>query len=142
MTSEDNAKMAMGDTVTGASVEDDGTSSASAVDGNTVTSTSSEKKGRDAPCEDGNDGNLSAKRPRIAASDKSEDDSRTDNSSNENDEDGSPLDLANIFGHKAGDRFEVHWEISNDDDDHPTTSHWWGATLLEFDGRTEDSVAM
>lgn len=50
------------------------------------------------------------------------------------------LDLAVTLGFKDGDRLEVEWEIENDNGE--TTVHWWGATLLEHDGRTEDSVAI
>lgn len=51
-----------------------------------------------------------------------------------------PLDLAVTLGYKDGDRIEVEWEIENDNED--KTVHWWGATLLKHDGRTEDSVAI
>eukprot|EP00980_Cylindrotheca_fusiformis_P006474 scaffold1377_cov126-Cylindrotheca_fusiformis.AAC.19 len=51
-----------------------------------------------------------------------------------------PLDLAVTLGYKEGDRLEVQWEIENDKGE--VEVHWWGATLLEFDGRTEDSVAI
>jgi hypothetical protein len=70
-----------------------------------------------------------------------------------------PLDLANTLGYKDGDRVEVQWEIHMDENDDQkndgnveaiqedtssttTTSVWWKATLLEFDGRTIDSVAI
>ena len=47
------------------------------------------------------------------------------------------LDTANVLGLKAGDRIEVRWEISDDE------NGWWGATLLEHDGRTtDDGVAI
>ena len=49
------------------------------------------------------------------------------------------LDLAITLGYKPGDRIEVQWEIENDGE---TTVKWWGATLLPFDGRTTDSVAI
>lgn len=52
------------------------------------------------------------------------------------------LDTANVLGFKAGDRIEVRWEIS-DDESGETNIRWWGATLLEHDGRTtEDGVAI
>ena len=51
-----------------------------------------------------------------------------------------PLDLAVTFGLKDGDRLEVEWEIEHDDGEMEV--HWWGATLLKHDGRTEDSVAI
>ncbi|KAL3939207.1 MAG: hypothetical protein SGBAC_006020 [Bacillariaceae sp.] len=50
------------------------------------------------------------------------------------------LDLAVTFDLKAGDRLEVQWEIENDEGENEV--HWWGATLLEHDGRKEDSVAI
>jgi hypothetical protein len=57
---------------------------------------------------------------------------KTDNSSQ--------LDLAVTLGYKEGDRLEVQWEIENDNGE--IEVHWWGATLLKHDGRTEDSVAI
>ena len=42
------------------------------------------------------------------------------------------------MGLRAGDRIEVHWEIENDGGE--AHAHWWGATLLEHDGRPTDSV--
>jgi hypothetical protein len=55
-------------------------------------------------------------------------------------DDSSQLDLAITLGYKEGDRLEVQWEIENDDG--AIEVHWWGATLLKYDGRTEDSVAI
>jgi hypothetical protein len=65
---------------------------------------------------------------------------------------GELLDLATTMGFKAGLRFEVQWEItqgeSGDDaagadaEEEKVETRWWGATLLEHDGRTEDSVAV
>ncbi|CAJ1959083.1 unnamed protein product [Cylindrotheca closterium] len=55
-------------------------------------------------------------------------------------DDKKPLDLAVTFGFKEGDRLEVQWEIENDDGENEV--HWWGASLLKHDGRTEDSVAI
>ena len=72
------------------------------------------------------------------------------------------LDLARSMELNAGDRLEVQWEVDiNDDQDQdkvdeddvrPTSDegtttmephvHWWGATLLEHDGRTDDQVAI
>lgn len=54
------------------------------------------------------------------------------------------LDLANILGYKSGDRFEVCWELVPEgaDETAEPEQRWWGATLLEHDGRTEDSVAV
>mmetsp|Transcript_71117 Transcript_71117/g.206250 ORF Transcript_71117/g.206250 Transcript_71117/m.206250 type:complete len:248 (+) Transcript_71117:76-819(+) len=49
------------------------------------------------------------------------------------------LDLAITLGYNPGDRIEVQWEIENDGE---TVVKWWGATLLPFDGRTTDSVAI
>jgi hypothetical protein len=77
-------------------------------------------------------------------------------------EEGEVLDLAVTLGLKVGDRFEVEWEITQDDSEESddaaaaaagagadgdakeetVTTRWWGATLLEHDGRTEDSVAV
>lgn len=51
-----------------------------------------------------------------------------------------PLDLAVTLGYKEGDRLEVQWEIENDKGG--VEVHWWGATLLKFEGLTEDSVAI
>jgi hypothetical protein len=51
----------------------------------------------------------------------------------------SPLDLAEIFGYKQGDRLEVLWEVTMDGD---VSNKWWGATLDPSDGRTEDGVAV
>jgi hypothetical protein len=51
------------------------------------------------------------------------------------------LDLAETMGYKAGDRFQVKWEVSSEDDGN-AIAHWWSATLLEHDGRTTDSVAI
>lgn len=57
-------------------------------------------------------------------------------------DDEAPLDTASVLGLKAGDRVEVRWEIS-DDETGETDVRWWGATLLEHDGRTtEDGVAI
>jgi hypothetical protein len=55
------------------------------------------------------------------------------------------LDLANVLRLRSGDRLEVQWEICTNDeqeDQENPVVHWWGATLLEHDGRTEDSVAI
>lgn len=49
------------------------------------------------------------------------------------------MDLAITLGYNPGDRIEVQWEIENDGE---TVVKWWGATLLPFDGRTTDSVAI
>ncbi|VEU45343.1 unnamed protein product [Pseudo-nitzschia multistriata] len=65
-------------------------------------------------------------------------------------------DLARTLGLEAGDEIEVQWEIHRDegqDQDHgedqgrdgggPEVSvHWWRATLMEYDGKTTDSVAV
>ena len=64
---------------------------------------------------------------------------------------GETLDLGATLGFKAGDRFEVEWEVtlpSTDDGGNIGTTatesktRWWGGTLLEHDGRTVDSVAI
>jgi hypothetical protein len=51
------------------------------------------------------------------------------------------LDLATTLGFKPGDRLEVQWEVC-DGDGETSETRWWGATLMEHDGRTEDSVAI
>ena len=57
-------------------------------------------------------------------------------------QDETPLDTAKALGYKPGDRIEVRWELS-DDASEKTEVRWWGATLLEHDGRTtEDGVAI
>jgi hypothetical protein len=70
---------------------------------------------------------------------------------------GELLDLATTLGLKPGERFEVQWEITQGDEsggdaaaadadveneEETVETRWWGATLLEHDGRTEDSVAV
>jgi hypothetical protein len=50
------------------------------------------------------------------------------------------LDVAVALGLKGGDRLQVQWEITNEDGE--TITLWWGATLLEHDGRTQESVAI
>ena len=57
-----------------------------------------------------------------------------------NNEEPEVLDLAKTLGYKAGDRFEMKWEIEGENGE--STTRWWAATLLEHDGRTEDSVAI
>lgn len=53
------------------------------------------------------------------------------------------LDLAKVLGYQPGQRLQVQWEISDVVDGVEATKiHWWGATLLDFDGRTEDNVAI
>lgn len=49
------------------------------------------------------------------------------------------LDLAQTLAIEPGDRLEVQWTIEIDD---ATEDYWWGATLLEHDGRTHDGVAI
>lgn len=53
------------------------------------------------------------------------------------------LDLAVTLGYKAGDRFQVQWEIDQPEapQEEPIVK-WWGATLQEFDGRSTDNVAI
>jgi hypothetical protein len=71
----------------------------------------------------------------------------TDESSSEEDSDSAKrprtedeaLDLAVTLGYKTGDRIEIQWELEKQGE---TDVHWWGATLLEHDGRTTDSVAI
>ena len=49
------------------------------------------------------------------------------------------LDLALTMGIKAGDRLEVEWEIGDaEGKEEDVTTRWWGATLLEHDGKTEE----
>jgi hypothetical protein len=63
--------------------------------------------------------------------------------SNDTSTEGEVLDLAKTLGYKAGDRFEVQWDIGSDeseDNDAAPDTRWWGASLLEHDGRTIDSV--
>jgi hypothetical protein len=50
-----------------------------------------------------------------------------------------PLDLAETFGYKQGDRLEVLWEVDMAGE---VSKKWWGATLDPSDGRTEDGVAV
>lgn len=45
------------------------------------------------------------------------------------------VNKADELGYKAGDRFEVEWEVGE------TTRHW-GATLLEYEGRTKEGYAI
>lgn len=54
-------------------------------------------------------------------------------------DDGEVLDLAQTMGLTTGDRLEVRWEIEMNDD---TITRWWGASLLEHDGKTEEGVAV
>lgn len=54
---------------------------------------------------------------------------------------GELLDLAVTLGYQPGDRLSVQWEIEQPDTADPIVK-WWGATLQEFDGRSEDSVAI
>jgi len=49
-------------------------------------------------------------------------------------------DLAVSLGYKDGDRFEVEWDVEDNEDDVDT--HWWGATLLPYDGRVKEQVAV
>jgi hypothetical protein len=46
-------------------------------------------------------------------------------------------DMAQVLGLKAGDRLEVKWDISDGQSEQVQT-RWWGATLLDHDGRTSD----
>jgi hypothetical protein len=40
-------------------------------------------------------------------------------------------DVATLLGYEPGHRFEVEWDVGEAE-----KTHWWGATLLAFDGRT------
>jgi hypothetical protein len=51
------------------------------------------------------------------------------------------LDLAHHLKLQPGDRLEVEWTVGDEEDEKMTT-RWWGATLLEHDGRTEDRVCI
>jgi hypothetical protein len=54
-------------------------------------------------------------------------------------------DLASILGIKAGDRLEVKWDIGEEtkpNENEQVTTRWWGATLLETDGKVEDGCAI
>ena len=57
-------------------------------------------------------------------------------------------DLARILGINPGDRLEVKWDIGGDEtksaneSEQVTTTRWWGATLLEHDGKFEDGCAI
>lgn len=75
-----------------------------------------------------------------------------------------PIDFAHTLSLRPGDRIEVQWfihmkddgdasDIDNDnntdndnktknENDDNTESRWWGATLLEHDGRTDEGVAI
>jgi hypothetical protein len=56
-------------------------------------------------------------------------------------DEGEILDLAVTLGYQPGDRLQVQWEIEHPDAVEPIVK-WWGATLQEFDGRSEDNVAI
>ena len=58
------------------------------------------------------------------------------------DEDNDVVDTAATFCHKDGDRIEVEWDIEGTGEQDEVQTHWWGATLLPFDGRTKDQVAI
>jgi hypothetical protein len=49
------------------------------------------------------------------------------------------VDIAQTLSLQVGDRVEVQWDIICDN---VSTIRWWGATLLEFDGRTKEGVAI
>lgn len=58
------------------------------------------------------------------------------------DETGSVVDVAESLGIKPGDRLSAKWNITFETDGRVTT-RWWGATLMEHDGRTtDDNVAI
>jgi hypothetical protein len=72
--------------------------------------------------------------------DDSSDDEGVDSSKRAKTEtEGAPLDLAVTLGYKKGDRIQVQWEIEKKGQ---IGVHWWGASLLEHDGRTTDQVAI
>jgi hypothetical protein len=49
------------------------------------------------------------------------------------------VDIARTLDLQVGDRIEVQWDVLLDN---VSTIRWWGATLLEFDGRTKEGVAI
>lgn len=63
--------------------------------------------------------------------------SNEDEADNENKNGIEANDVAQELGLKAGDRLEVKWEIT-DEASGQVRSHWWGATLMHYDGRTSD----
>ena len=150
MTSEDTAKNpAMNDPVAAASAEATGASSATVAKNDTTASNVTETKKREAEAstnsDEGDDTTVQAKRPKTIATKSSDNNNpNKENTSNEQEEEEGPLDLANVFGYKVGERFEVQWDIVHDEgtDDAKTVTLWWGATLMEYDGKTEDSVAV
>lgn len=63
---------------------------------------------------------------------------RSRNASNSKKNDENVFDGAYVYGLNAGDRLTVKWEIVENEGttNERTVEHWWGATLLEYDGRT------
>jgi hypothetical protein len=45
------------------------------------------------------------------------------------------VDLAVHLGFQPGDRIEVQWEVGDIEKGEQLTRRWWGATLMEHDGR-------
>jgi hypothetical protein len=113
----------------------------------TTTSTSTSTTTADTTISKEDEGSLKRKASSGAAT--STTDTEDCHSSASEDEGGSPkrprsesvpLDLAPTLGLKVGDRIDVHWEIEKNNGE--TYAHWWGAELLEHDGRTTDEVAI
>ena len=50
------------------------------------------------------------------------------------------LDYARCLELVPGNRLKVQWEIEKENGE--SLTHWWGATLMEYDGRSHDGVAI
>jgi hypothetical protein len=66
-------------------------------------------------------------------------DARDDNADSKRARSEEVVDKAVELGFKAGDRLEVEWEVGEDND---KKTRYWGATLLEHDGRTKEGFAI
>jgi hypothetical protein len=88
--------------------------------------------------DDDDDSNVKNALKRQAVTDESSSEEESDSAKRPRTED-EALDLAVTLGYKTGDRIEIQWELEKQGE---TDVHWWGATLLEHDGRTTDSVAI
>lgn len=78
------------------------------------------------PAQDSADVEGHHKRPRIDANDEDDDE---------------VVDMAIKVGLKPGDRVQVQWDLTEDFSGDVET-RWWGATLLEHDGRLVDKAAI
>ena len=85
--------------------------------GSTTTEMNEETNDRKRSCEESSDDNADAKRSRAEEI----------------------IDKAVELGFKAGDRLEVEWEVGPENE---KTLRYWGATLLEHDGRTKEGFAI